>query len=722
VVQPPPAATAPTAFAEVSAPQTALLEVGTEELPAAEVTRAAQALGTALAALLDGTRLARGPIRTFATPRRIAALIDAVAPREPAAERTVRGPRVSAAFDAEGRPTKAALGFARGQGLDDDAGLGRVSADGVDYVAVIRTDPGRGAVEVLSEVFGRAVAELRADTNMRWSDPALSYVRPIRWLLALLGDAAVPVAVSALASGRTTRVHRTAEVPVIEVARAEGYRDLLAAHGVTIDPAARREQIIAGALQLASGVGGTVDADGEAALIDEVTNLVEQPDPVLGGFADRYLELPAEILTTVMRKHQRYLPVRDAAGALLPYFVAVANGPCDHDVVRAGNEAVLRARYEDAAFFWRADLQTTPETMHQRLAKLAFEQRLGSMGDRADRIGAIARALALPGQAGAAEPLVALGDQDRRTLERAAQLAKFDLASQMVIELTSLAGVMAGEYAARSGEPAPVAQALSDLELPRSSGGPLPAALPGAVLALADRLDLLAGLFAVGISPTGSSDPFGLRRAALGATAILRGWPALEPVTLTAGLAAAADQLRGQGIEVPEAALAEAREFVVRRLEQQLLDAGADYRHVAAVLPLADAPAAADQALAELAKLADRPEFADLATALQRVRRIVPAGTAPDYRPERLSEPAEEALHRALQRVRAALGPGRPSLAEFAEKAAPLTGPINAFFDEILVMTDDPAQREARLGLLAAIRDLAAPVLDWAALGPLRPQ
>jgi len=288
-------------------------------------------------------------------------------------------------------------------------------------------------------------------------------------------------------------------------------------------------------------------------------------------------------------------------------------------------------------------------------------------------------------------------------------------------ELTSLAGVMAGEYAARAGEPKPVAQALSDLELPRSAGGPPPTTLPGAILALADRLDLLAGLFAVGANPTGSSDPFGLRRAALGATAILRAWPALAPVTLTAGLAAAAGQLRAQGVDVPDAAVAQAREFIVRRLEQQLLDAGADHRHVAAVLPLADAPAVADRTLAELTRLADRADFADLAAALQRVRRIVPPGTAPDYRPERLTEPAEADLHRALAGVRSALGPGRPSLGEFADRAAPLAGPINAFFDEILVMTDDLGLREARLGLLASVQDLAAPVLDWAALGPLRP-
>jgi len=272
-----------------------------------------------------------------------------------------------------------------------------------------------------------------------------------------------------------------------------------------------------------------------------------------------------------------------------------------------------------------------------------------------------------------------------------------------------------------------VARALSDTELPRSAGGTLPQTLPGAVLALADRLDLLAGLFAVGASPTGSSDPFGLRRAALGVTAILRAWPPLEPVTLTAGLDAAAAQLRRSGVGAGEAALAQARDFIVRRLEQQLLDSGADHRQVTAVLLLADAPAAADRALAELRELESRPEFAALAAALQRVRRIVPAGTVAGYRPGQLTEPAEVALHQALVKVRAALDDGRPApaspaagrpgLAEFAEQASALTGPVNAFFDAVLVMSDDPRQRAARLGLLAAIRDLAAPVLDWDALG-----
>jgi glycyl-tRNA synthetase len=714
-----PAAVA--SFSSGSGPaKTALLEIGVEELPAAEVTRASEDLRTALAAKLGATRLAHGRIEAFATPRRIVATVADVAPAEPAADRTVRGPRVSAAFGPDGEPTKATLGFARGQGMDV-ADLSRVTVDGTEHVAAVSTDPGRLAAMVLSQVFAQVVTELRADTNMRWSDPDLSYVRPIRWLLTLHGHSLIPVGVSSLAGGRTTRVYRTDDAPVIEVGEADGYAELLAGHGIILDTAARREQVIAGAQALAASVAGVVDAAGEAALIDEITNLVERPEPVLGGFDARYLELPAEILITVMRKHQRYLPVRDAAGSLMPHFVAVANGFCDHDVVRAGNEAVLRARYEDASFFWRADLQITPDMMRQRLGKIAFEQRLGSMADRADRIGGIARALT---------SLVTLSADDQQALERAAPLVKFDLASQMVIELTSLAGVMAREYALRAGEPVAVAQALADAELPRSAGGALPRTRPGAILALADRLDLLAGLFAVGANPTGSSDPFGLRRAALGVTTILRAWPELVPVTLTAGLDAAAAELRRQGVALPEAAMAQARDFAVRRLEQQLLDSGTDHRYVAAVLPLADGPAVADHTLAELAKLADQPEFADLAAALQRVRRIVPADAVPGSQPQLLTEPAEVALRQALGQVRAALEAGRdttaslagrPGLAEFVAQAGPLTGPINAFFDEILVMADDPALRAARLGLLAEIRDLAAPYLDWAALGPLRP-
>jgi glycyl-tRNA synthetase len=707
LVGPPAPAPAPAVFPATAGPRPLLFEIGTEEMPPADVTRVATSVKAEMAGKLAATRLAHGAVEVHATPRRIVVLVHGVQPVEADAVRTVRGPRVSVAFDADGRPTKAASGFARGQGVAV-AELDRLDVAGVSYLGVITTEPGRGAAEVLSGVLAEIVAGLWSEKSMRWNDPELSFARPIRWLVALLGDTEVPVSVSSLASGRVTRLHRTAEPSRVEVESAAGYLELLDRHAVVADPRRRRGEIVQAATELAASVGGGIDVEGEAALLDEITNLVERPVAILGAFDPRYLELPAEILTTVMRKHQRYLPVRGPGGDLLPYFVAVADGECDRDIVRAGNQAVLRARYEDASYFWRADLKIAPEVMKSGLDKLAFEERLGSMGHRARRIGALAADLA---------GMVELSGPDRATLLRAGELAKFDLASQMVIELTSLAGVMAREYALRAGEPEPVALALADMERPRSANDAPPETLPGALLALADRLDLLVSLFAVGARPTGSSDPFGLRRAAGGIVAILLAAPALRPVTLDRGIAAAGRQLHGQGVDVAEGTLADLMDFVVRRFERQLLDAGHDYRHVAAVLPLAVAPAQAVATLAEVDRQGGSAEFAGLATALQRVRRIVPAGTDARYDPGVLREPAEQSLHRAVTAVRAALVGGPGQLAQFVAIAAGLVDPINTFFDEILVMTNDEELRQARLGLLASIRDLAAPVLDWQALG-----
>jgi glycyl-tRNA synthetase len=702
VATPPAQATLPATVPQVDAPGMLLFEIGTEELPATEVTRSAARVREAVTAKLAATRLDHGDITTYATPRRIVTLVADVQPREPDAERTVRGPRASAAFDADGNPTKAAAGFARGQGVDV-ADLRRIDVQGVEHVGVVRSDVGRGAVEVLSGVLGEVVAELRADKNMRWSDPALSFTRPVRWLLALLADVEVPIAVSSLGSGRTTRVLRTASQSTVEVPTADGYPEFLSGHGIVLDANIRRSRIVAAARELAARVGGTVDVQGEAGLLDEIANLVEWPTPIRGGFAQRYLELPPEILVTVMRKHQRYLPVRDADGGLLPYFVTVANGACDEDVVRTGNEAVLRARYEDAAFFWRADLGVQPAQFKARLDKLAFAEGLGSMADRATRIAGTAEALA-----------TGLPADERATLTRAAGLAKFDLASQMVIELTSLAGTMAREYALRAGESAEVATALYEMEQPRAAGDDVPTTRPGALLSLADRVDLLVGLFATGANPTGSSDPFGLRRAALGAVAVLR--TVLRGVTLSESLAAAAEQLRAQGVPVPAAALAGAREFAVRRYEQQLLDGAHDHRVVSSILPLADTPAAADETLAEVERRLAEPDFAAVVAVLQRVRRIVPAEAVAGYDAGQLTSPAEAALVAAVEKADLAHA---TSFAEFADVAGGLVEPINVFFDAVLVMAEDPAVRTARLGLLATIRNAADQYLDWQALGTL---
>ncbi|WP_052847814.1 glycine--tRNA ligase [Streptomyces avicenniae] len=694
---------APTVQAAVppAGPADLVFEIGVEEMPPAEVTRTREAVERALTERLSAARLGHGAIRVVASPRRVVATVEAVAPYEEDAERTARGPRVSAAF-VDGVPTKAAEGFARGQGVEV-AELGRVTFGEHEHVAVTQVVKGRPATEVLAEILPEVVTGLRADKNMRWNAPGLAFTRPIRWLLALLGDAVVPFAVSTLAAGRVTQVHRDAAEPEVEVASATGYLDLLERHGVLADADRRRELVVSGARRLAAEAGGTVDTDLHAGLVDEITNLVEQPTPLLGRFDERYLDLPADVLVTVMRKHQRYLPVVDETGALLPYFVAVANGSCDHDVVRAGNEAVLRARYEDAAFFWHADLETDLAAMRDKLGLLTFEERLGSMGGRARRIAAIAGRLA---------DAIGLAGDERLTLDRAAGLVKFDLGSQMVTELSSLAGVMAREYAVRAGEGAEVAQAIFETELPRSAGDALPAGLPGALLALADRFDLLAGLFAIGSEPTGSSDPFGLRRSALGLVNILRDQPRTSALTVRAGLEIAAVE---QEVAVEEKALDAAYRFVVRRFEQQQLEAGRPVADVRAVLPLADAPPLAERTLAELGELAGDEDFAALLAAVQRVRRIVPEGVAPGYDAGLFGESAEHDLSAALVKARELLR-GDVTLHHFLAATRELVGAVNRFFDDVLVMADDPAVRANRLGLLASVHGLADGVLAWEAL------
>ncbi|MCW2904101.1 MAG: Glycine--tRNA ligase [Streptosporangiaceae bacterium] len=684
----------------IEVPSPLAFEIGVEELPPAEVVRVADAVRGALAKRLGETRLRHGEIQVMSSPRRIVAFVDDIAPGEDDTEETVRGPRLSGAYGADGAPTKAALGFARGQGIEV-AQLRTLTFNGGEYVGYVKQVRGRPAAEVLSALLPGIVTGLRADKNMRWNAAGLSYARPIRWIVALLGDEVVPFSVSGTPAGRVTAVHRTAAEPHVAVASAAEHLGTLRSRGIEPDAGRRRERILAGAAQLAAGVGGSIDPIGERGVIDEVTNLVEEPIPILGAFDPKYLELPAEILTTVMRKHQRYLPVRDRDGVLLPHFVTMANGACDHAAVRAGNEAVLRARYEDAAFFYRADLRVPPEELKRGLDKLTFEERLGSMADRAERIRATAVDLAAR---------IRLSAEESAALARAGELAKFDLGSQMVIELSSLAGVMAGEYARQAGEGEAVAEALHEMELPRSSGDRLPASLPGALLALADRLDLLAGLIGIGSVPSGSSDPYGLRRAALGLTAILRAHPRLAAITVGEGLAVAA---RHQPVEVPAAALEEASRFVARRLEQALLDAGHPVNVVRAVLPHAGAPAHAEQAAADLEKLLGDERFDRLTTALQRVLRIVPAQTRASYDPALFSDEAEGRLHETLTGVRADLGDAAVSLPAFTGAALRLAEPIDAYFDEVLVMAEDPAVRANRLGLLAAIRDLADGVIEW---------
>ncbi|MHA6525718.1 glycine--tRNA ligase [Tessaracoccus sp. G1721] len=701
-----------------TAPQTLAFEIGVEELPPHVVPQTVEAVREALTARLAATRLEYGAITVEGTPRRIVAVVEAVAAQEPDAEQLRKGPKWSAAFDADGNPTKALQGFMRGQNVEA-AQVVRAEIGGQEHAAVAATVAGRHVLDVAGEALTEIVSGLRAEKNMRWNDASLSFSRAIRWLVALWGSTVVPASVSGLTAGRTTYLQRAvageesgtrsdgARVGWVEVASAAELLPTISSGAITLSTAERRASVVEQAVALAAGVGGTVDVDAEGAVIDEITNLVEDPRGVLGHFDERYLELPERILTAVMRKHQRYLPVfRD--GALAPHFVTMANGLCDDETVRAGNESVIRARYEDALFFWNADLEAADvDGFVPGLDKLTFEERLGSVGTRARRIADVAASLA---------DRVGLDGEDRTTLTRAGQLAKFDLATQMVVEMSSLAGFIAREYAVRKGETQAVADALYEMEQPHTSADPVPASVPGALLALADRFDLLAAMFALGAKPTGSSDPFGLRRAALGVVRILResAGTALESLTVRAGLEDAVARLAAQGIDVAADAVDAALEFTVGRFAQLLRDEGTSADLVTAILPAADAPGRAARVLSELNAAQADPRLRALVATLVRIGRILPAGTAAGYDAALLTEPAEVELRSAVEAVPA--GSADASIGELLDRTGDVVAAADRFFTDILVNAEDPTVRVSRQGLLASVLSLAPAGVDWRAL------
>ena len=696
-------------------PRTFALEIGLEELPPHVVAPTINAVRKALSDGLASSRLTHGNILVDGTPRRIVATVAEVAAREPDATNLRKGPKWAVAFDADGNPTKPLQGFMRGQHVTLEQVI-KAEVNGAEHACVAVESPGRSALEVLTGVVESCVAGLRAEKNMRWRDPKLSFSRAVRWLLALWGDQVVPARISEVIAGRRTYLQRTtaasaesrkridgAPVGFHSVDSADELRGLIAEGRILLGFAERRAAVVRQAEELAASVGGVIDAEDNAALIDEITNLVEEPVGVLGGFDERYLELPDRILVSVMAKHQRYLPVRDASGRLLPYFVTMANGACDADVVAVGNESVLRARYEDALFFWNQDLEVeSVDAFVPGLEKLTFENRLGSVGRRARRIAAVATEL---GEG------LGLTPEQITTLKRAGELAKYDLATNLVTDMTSLAGFVAREYALRKGEHPAVAEALHEMEQPHTSADAVPASLPGALLALGDRCDLLMAMFALGAKPSGSSDPYGLRRAALGVVRILREVPGVESIGVRDGLLAAAAALTAQGIEVPENAIAAAEEFVVGRYSQLMRDEGRSADLVAAILPSATHPAAAEVKAADLESLLGNPDWRAIVEAVVRIHRIIPTGTAPEFNSAILADDAEKALAEAIE--------GRnpnDSVSAFAESAKDLVAPIARFFDETLVMAKEPDLKAARLGLLASVAALAPGGLDWSAI------
>lgn len=689
----------------LATPQTLALEIGVEELPAHVVPEARSQVAEAVTKVFSSGALAHGEITCDATPRRIIVTIDDVAAFEPDQTMQRKGPKWSAAFDDEGNPTRPLQGFLKGQGASVDD-VTKVVFGKHEHVCLNQVVPGRTVYDVAAEALTEAVGSLRASKNMSWNDSELSYSRAIRYLLALWGEEVVPCAVSTLAAGRVTRVHRTDAQPEREVASADALRTVLRDAGIDVSISSRRASTLQQAEELAKGVGGVIDAEEDSALLDEIACLTEEPRGVLGTFDGQYLALPSRIVTEVMKKHQRYIPVRSADGGLLPHFVTMANGPHDADVVARGNNAVVKARYEDALFFYNADLKETLGSFHEGLESLTFETKLGSMRARAQRIAGVATSLS---------STLSVEGNVASTIRRAAEIAKFDLSTSMVVEMSSLAGYMAREYALKAGETPEVADALYGMEQPQTASGELPSTSAGAVLAIADRADLLVSLFSLGAKPTGSSDPFALRRAAIGLARLLRAEPAVASLRIDDVLTAAKSVLEAAGHTVPEGTVEDASDFVQGRFAQLLRDEGISSELVDVAAPSLAAPAAMARALEDVQASAAVESFAPLVESLVRIERIMPEGTTPALMTDALTEPAEVALVEALGSVNVSDGPST-SLPDFAARFDSMVPVVTRFFEEVLVMADDEAVRAARLGMLATIRSLAPVGVDFAAL------
>ena len=691
------------ALPELTAPGHFLFEIGTEELPASDLESALEQLSEGVPAWLNELRLTHGTVKILGTPRRLVVWVKDLAPLQPDRETVVKGPPAKRAFDAQGQPTKAAEGFARGKGLAvSDLQVREI--DGGQYVVAVIQETGRPSAQVLAEALPGWIAALKFDKVMRWNASNAAFSRPIRWLLALLGEQVVPFEYAGLISGRCTRGLRFLQPEEVEVNDPQAYFDFLKSQGILLDPAERRQAIAAQNHGLKAEIGAVDRADDD--LLDEVTQLVEAPTALVGKFEESHLRLPPEVLTSVMKKHQRYFPTYGANGKLLPYFIVVRNGDDRYlDVVADGNAQVVRARFADAAFFVEEDMRHKLEDLLPRLGTLTFQFKLGSMLDKTQRIETLVEKLI---------PLVRLDEHDAQVARRAAHLCKADLVSHMVIEMTSLQGVMGRYYALASGETEDVANAIFEHYLPRSAEDSLPESKAGQVIGLADRLDTLAGLFSAGLAPSGTKDPFAQRRAAITLVQSL-GKLNLD-FDLRKGLALAAESLPlTAGPEI----LAACFEFITGRMRATLLEMPVGYRYdvVEAVLAAQAAnPAGVFRAVKTLSEWVARSDWNTILPAYARCVRITrDLPEQFDIRPEAITDPADQAFFDAL---RTAQNTARRSgsVEDFFTAFMPLIPAINQFFEAVLVMAEDPQIRANRLGMLQQVAALTQGAADFSKL------
>ena len=684
-----------------------LLEIGAEELPPKTLFTLAQGLAEGVAKGLEDASIKHGPLQWFATPRRLAVLVAAVSDRQPDQEIKRQGPAVANAFDAAGQPTKAALGFAASCGVAVEQ-LERAEGPKGPVLQYVGTKNGEMTTALLPGIVQAAVAALPIARRMRWGAGEQEFVRPVHWVVMLFGSTVVEAELFGIRAGKATRGHRFHAPREITIASPAKYCETLLAKGfVVADVAERRSRIRDGVTAIAQSLGGqAVIAD---ALLDEVTALVEWPAPLAGRFDEQYLALPEEVPIATMQDHQRYFPVRRSDGSLMNAFITVANIESrDPDKVRDGNERVVRPRLADAAFFWESDRREPLAARREMLKSVTFQNKLGSMYDKSERTAGLAARIAQ-----------ALGS-DEQAARRAGQLSKCDLLTAMVGEFPELQGLMGKYYASHSGEPSEVCAALEEQYLPRFSGDRLPQTRTGVALALADKLDTLAGIFAIGQKPSGTRDPFALRRAALGVLRIVleqRLDLDLRRLVETA--------VAMQPVDAPSVT-EEVWVYLMERLRTLYLESGGSppittEMFDAVLATRAHSPLDIDARLRALQQFLALQEAVSLASANKRIANILRKAGAEisgAVDTARLEHAAERQLFEHVVAMERAVNPlfSRREYASALTQLASLREDVDKFFDDVMVMAEDPDVRANRLGLLLRLRGLFMQVADLSRL------
>lgn len=689
--------------------RTLAFEIGTEEIPAFDLAGAVKQLSTMVPSLLDDAAIPHGAVKIFSSPRRLIVIAEEIPEATEEKNEVFKGPSAKIAFDTEGNPTKAAQGFARGKGVDPSS---LVVEDG--YVYARTHTPSVNVASLLSSVLNKIIHGLSWPRSQRWGVQSEYFTRPVRWIVALFGNEVIDFTFAGLVAGRTTYGHRFLAPGPFEVADADSLVDVVRSASV-IPSEAEREQVIREGVAKAEAETGFTAVLHPKTLV-EVINLAEYPTVLVGTFDEEFLKVPEEIIVDAMLVHQRYFPLYDKDGKLTNRFIVVSNGdPACAETIVDGNERVVRARLYDAKFFYDEDLKQPLESYVDHLGEVVFQEKLGTMLDKTNRIQRLADHLAED---------AGLAGQDLSDVERAARLCKADLVTSAVVEFTSVQGVMGSYYAAASGETAQVAQAIEQHYRPRFAGDEAPDTVVGKIVAIADKLDTVCGLFAVGQGPTGSSDPFALRRSAIGIVAMLSGKDAVE-VSLVAAIDAALASYAQQGIEFDtDAARRDVIEFFITRTKVMMRDAGNSIDAIEAVLSagIQEPVELINRVSALEAARSEQPEvFEDLATAYARANNLCDSKLGTEVNEGLLSE-VEQALVSAVGQAESNVASAleNNNYAAALSELAALRKPIDLFFENTMVMDEDQTLRENRLRLLNSFVAVFANVADFALLSKVK--